>query len=182
MDLTNPSNWSVIFEQRLQATFLRQHGEGEGSLLVYEPIDPVSVSLGTPVGLVKLFSPTAKDSWFFGCYLNAFLQIANQKTRVFSQKCSLRSSTPIYIPNYGVVPYEIEFRIPKWIDDITIVLYQFTDQSGRYVEASQQAIMSAIEVVEQRELELQTQLLTIERQVETVIDLTGTRDFTINVE
>jgi hypothetical protein len=182
MDLTNPANWSVIYEQRLQAMFLTQHGEGNGSVLVYEPIGSKVSSIATPVGLVKCYSPTAMETWYTGCYFNAYLNIANQKTRVFNKKCSLKGATPIFLPQYNVVPYEVEFYIPKWIDDITIVLYQYTDQSGKYDQINQQAIYSAIEVIEQRQNEIKNTLGTVSQQLEFVVNRDVPKNYDVDIQ
>ena len=148
--LSNPNNWSLIFSINLQAHLAAQHGSGPGSVLIFDPIPPVQATLATPVGLVRCTSSTANPKWFVGCWANVFQQFAGQRTRIFSRKCSLKSATFLELPNFGQFPYEIEFSIPNWMEDLSIELWQFTEASGRYIPVEDQVIYSAVEILDQR--------------------------------
>ena len=150
MNLSNPNNWSLIFSTNLQANLAAQYGTGPGAVLIFDPIPSVQTSLGTPVGLVRCSSQTANPKWFLGCWLNAFQQFAGQKVRIFSKKCSLKTATFLELPNFGQFPYEIEFSIPDWMEDLRIELWQFTEASGRYIPVEDQVIFTAIEILDQR--------------------------------
>jgi hypothetical protein len=164
MDLTNNNNWSLIFSQSLRAKLKAQYGEGSGSVLIFDPIEPVFTTLATPVGLVKATSTTAHPRWYVGCWLNAFLALNGQRTKVFSQKCPLSSAAFIHLPSYGITPYEIEFSIPHWMEDLNIQLWQFTDQSGRYLPANDQVLLSTMDVVARLEAELDKKITQIVQQ------------------
>ena len=150
MDLSNPNNWSLVFSTNLQAHLAAQHGTGPGSVLIFDPIPPVQTSIASPVGLVRCTSRTANPKWFLGCWINVFLSFARQRTRVFSRKCSLKSATFLDLPNFEQFPYEVEFSIPEWMEDLSIELWQFTEASGRYIPVNEQVLYTAVEVLDQR--------------------------------
>jgi hypothetical protein len=163
MDLANASNWAKVYDSSLTARLTAQYGSGPGSILIFDPIPSVTTSLATPVAIVKCTSLTANPKWFTGSYFNAYQQLG-QRVIIFSKKCSLKSATLCLLPNYGIIPYEVEFTFPHWIEDIKIELWQFTDQSGQYLPVSDQVLFSAVEIVEQKVAEL-SQLRVLDVQI-----------------
>lgn len=161
MDLSNPNNWALIFSTNLQARLAAQYGTGPGSVLIFDPIPSIQATLASPIGLVKATSRTAHPKWWLACWLHAYQNFANQKTRIYTKKCGLKTATLCQLPNYGAesIPYEIEFSIPHWMEDLNLELWQFTDVSGRYLPVEEQVILSAVEVVEER---LRNRILNLE--------------------
>ena len=164
MDLANPGNWSKVFDQQFNAVQVAQHGTGPGSILVYDPIPPAVTSLAPPIGLVKCASSTADPKWWLGCWAGAYQRLNGQRTQIYRRKCSLQSGTLLSIPNLGIVPYEIEFAIPKWLDVIHIELWQFTEQSGRYLPVNDQVLLTTMDVVSQRQAEIEADIEEIKQQ------------------
>lgn len=154
MDLTNPANWSIVYQANLQGNLVAVHGEGVGAIKVYDPIPTQSTSLGSPVGLVKTSAPSdeIKPDWFTACWINAGIElIPGNPTNLLRKRCGLNQSTLIELPNVGKFPYQIKFQIPKWLISLQIQLWQFTDESGRYVPLEDSLVWTAVEVVEQRQ-------------------------------
>lgn len=152
MDLTNPSNWAVIFEgsAEIDSTNLYKNLRDRISSL-----KPMKFSLGSPICTISTTSNQVKPSWNTGCFLRASQLIGGVKTQVYSRRCILNKSTLINIPYFGVIPYEIELVFPYWIaGQMQVTARQFIDQSGRYLPVSDQVLYSAVEVVEQRVNEL----------------------------
>lgn len=53
---------------------------------------------------------------------------------------------------------------PYWLGDISLEVFQFTSQSGQYLSADEQVLLSAVEVVEMRQAELEQIIRQIQQQ------------------
>lgn len=173
MDLTNPNNWSQLGTWALRGNLKAKYGQGTGALEIYDPIpSPIKTSLGTPVGLVRTLAPEdeIKPNWYKACRFNAYLTFPNtvSKDRIFSRVCGLNQGTFLQLPDFGVYPYRIEIDIPDYLISLYVQLWQFTSESGRYDQTNQTAILSALEVVEERQAQMQKQLeFVVNRDVAT---------------
>lgn len=158
MDLGNPNDWAKIKTWSLKGNLVQQYGEGVGALQIYDPIPSQEAQLATPIGLIRTFAPESevKPNWFKACRVSAFLSFTNQlgKDTVYSKTCGLNRGTFLQLPDFGIYPYTLRLEIPKWIISLDIDLWQFTSESGKYDQANQTAILSAVEIVEQRTAEL----------------------------
>lgn len=158
MDLNNPNNWSRIANWNLRANLRAKYGEGKGALEVYDPIPDVWGTIATPIGLVRTYarSDEIKPTWFKACRINVYHSFSSQPgtDRIFSKACGLNQGTFLEIRDFENYPYRVQFQIPQWIINLDIELWQFTSESGKYDRSNQIAILSAVEVVEQRTAEL----------------------------
>lgn len=159
MDLGNPNNWSKINSWSLKGNLVQQYGSGVGALQVYDPLPSQESTISTPIGLIRTYAPISelKPKWFKACRISAYLQFTNQPNNdaVFTKVCGLNQGTYLQLPDFGIYPYKLKIEIPDRIINLDIDLWQFTSQSGQYQQANQAAILSAIEVIEQRTEELQ---------------------------
>ena len=161
MDLTNPANWSVVYQANLRGNLIAtygQPGDGAGQLQIYDPIPDQQATLATPVGLVRTFAPDdeIKSSWYTGCWFVGEIDlVSGVDTRLLKKQCALNKATIIELPNLGKFPYKVTFRIPPWLISLRIELWQFTDQSGKYVPLEDSVVWTAVEVVEQRTQDLE---------------------------
>lgn len=165
MDLSNPNNWSTVYSSNrvVIVTATRQWGGIE-----YLPLPDVETTLATPVGLLNLNSvyvnPSTKQKYYgVGCYLDAYLDLSGVRTKVASKKCIIHEGTFLSLPNFGVYPYKLVLSFPYWIQQIYVELKQFTDQSGRYLDQDESVLFTAVEVVEQRQQQIE-QLLKQQQQ------------------
>lgn len=152
MDLANASNWSVIYNQRLTSTPAPPTGR---SIYEYYPIQPVTIALASPICIVRIANNLPSEEYqHTACWLKAKLKLAEQDSIVLKRKCALDASTFISIPYFGVLPYTLLLEFHYWLRDLFVSVIQFTEASGRYDQGNQQAVLSAVEVVEQRTAEL----------------------------
>jgi hypothetical protein len=158
MDLGNPNNWAKIHTWNLRANLVAKYGEGIGALEVYEPIPDVWGAIASPIGLLRTYarSDEIKPNWFKACRLTAYLSFSPEAgtDSIFSKNCGLNQGTYLQLPDFGAYPYRVRLQVPDWIINLDIDLWQFTSESGKYDQSNQTAILSAIEVVEQRTNEL----------------------------
>ncbi len=158
MDLTNSNNWARVGSWNRRANLISKHGSGIGAVEFYDPIPPIYTSLATPIGLIKTTAPSneIKPNWFKACRANAYLNfVPGVRDRIFSKVCGLNQGTFLQLPNVGKFPYQLELVIPDYLISLYVELWQFTDSSGKYLPASEQVVLSAVEVVEQRQRELE---------------------------
>lgn len=156
MDISNPQNWSVIYSSSLRVNVTQRYNNGGYN---YDPLADIETSLATPIGLVSLsgsaiYKPTGKPQYGVGAWLDAYLPIAGQESKVYTKPCRLNTSTLLQLPNYGYFPYKLRLGFPYWVEQLDIVIRQFTDLSGRYLSQDESVLLSAVEVVEMRENEL----------------------------
>lgn len=177
MDLGNPNNWSKIQSWSLRGSLVQQYGSGVGALQVYDPIPSQESSIATPVGLLRTIAPLdeIKSKWFKACRISAYLAFTNQpvKDAIYSKVCGLNQGTFLQLPDFGIYPYQLKIEIPEWIISLDIDLWQFTSTSGSYDQANQSAILSAVEVVEQRTQELKT-------TIDFIANRDVVKDYTVN--
>ena len=167
MDISNPQNWSVIYSSSRRVTVTQTYNYGGYN---YEPLGDIETSIATPVGLVTLsssevYKPTGKPYFGVGAYLDAYLPIAGQESRVYTKHCAINTSTLLQIPNYGYFPYKLRLSFPYWIEQLDAVVRQFTDLSGRYLKQDESVLLSAVEVVEMREAELSQRIEQLAQQL-----------------
>ncbi len=164
MDLANSNNWSVIFEGNYTAPVIRTLNNGTQE---YNPLEPVHFELASPIAIVTTTTTeeNTKVGWYTACWASAYLKLASSDTKVFTKKCQLNDSVLLQLPFYGVLPYKLKLSFPWWLTAISIKVRQFTDQSGKYTPVHEQVLLSAIEVVEQRERELQQQVQQIQQKL-----------------
>lgn len=152
MDLSNPSNWSQIVNVEQRAVLNTYPNGGFQSRF----LEPFVGTLATPVCIAKISILDAPDSFpVFGGWLSFHVPLIGSLTRVTSRE--LYSQTPLLIrlPVLDIIPYTVQMNFSPKLSAVLFEIWQFTDQSGKYLESSQQAILSAVEVVEQRESELE---------------------------
>lgn len=160
MDLANPQNWSIVFSVNKRA---QPNVVTNADKLGYFPLTDEETTLATPIGLVSLSTTeihknSGKPYHGTGAWLNVFLPIAGVESRVYKRTCPINTSILIQLPNYGVFPYKLKFSFSYWFEQIEIVVRQFTDQSGRYLDQDEAVLFSAIEVAEQRDAEMARQI------------------------
>lgn len=168
MDLLNPTNWVRVASWDLRVANLFYTASGKPRLRKgYTDIQPVETTLATPVGLIKTTAPETElqPNWDTACWFSAYLPLRpGSMDRVYRETCSLNEGTYLHLPNFGVFPYHVKIAVPWYLPSLKIELWQFTDQSGKYLQSSQQAVLSAIEVVEQRNVELSSQIEQLRQQ------------------
>ncbi|HEY9672745.1 MAG TPA: hypothetical protein V6D11_14970 [Waterburya sp.] len=164
MDISNPQNWNLIFNSNRSVQITATYNYGGYN---YVPLGDLECTIATPVALVTLLSDrlnknTGKPYFGVGAYVDAYLPIAGQESKVFSKSCPINTSTLLQIPNYGYFPYKLKLSFPYWIEQLSVTIRQYTDFSGRYLNQDESILLSAVEVVEMREAELarQVELLT----------------------
>lgn len=160
MDLSNASNWALIHSSSVAVTkTIRWRG------YEYPPLPDVELSLATPVCIVKTQSFSALEEKGLGAWMFVFLDLAGQLTRITKRICYLNASTFVTLPNFGVVPYKVKFVFPYKLEDMNLDVWQFVDESGRYLDQDESVLYTATEIVEQRQRELQQQISQIQQQL-----------------
>ena len=100
-----------------------------GSHTVYGWNDPetfmFAVQLSKPVIKIECHSATAKPQWVLGGWvcrvLSDDLVPESQEHKVF-----LEQETAIYFLPIADFPlYRVRYRIPKWIEDVTVTLWEY---------------------------------------------------------
>lgn len=170
MDLANVNNWSIVLDVHKVATRTPRPIGGYR----YSPIENVSFTLASPICLIDCrttypneIEAISGEDEALGCILTAYLKIKNAKSKIHFQYCGLNVHTYVSIPYFGVLPYEIRLSFPCRLENVDVIAWQYTDQSGKYDPANQSAILSAIEVVEQRANEIANkveQIIVLESQ------------------
>jgi hypothetical protein len=127
LDLTNPNNWFVVKQETVRANITAQGGSGIGSVIFFDPIPPISFSVGSPIVSLSVsiddLSPNAK--WVRAGWFSAFLNLPTGKNRVLNRKIYLFNSNIYHIPYYGVLPYQVEIALPKYFDHANYICSQF---------------------------------------------------------
>lgn len=127
MDLTNPNNWFVVKQGTVRANVTAQGGTGPGAVIYFDPIPPITFSVGSPIVSLSVsiddLAPEAE--WVSAGWFSAFLDLPTGKSRVLNRKIYLFNSNIYHIPYYGVLPYRVEITLPKYFDHANYVCSQF---------------------------------------------------------
>lgn len=100
-----------------------------GAHTVYSWNDPetfmYAVQLSKPVIKIQCQSASANPSWKVGGWVSRVLSDdlvpESQEYKVF-----LKQETAIYFPPISdFLLYRVRYRIPKWIEDVTVTLWEY---------------------------------------------------------
>ena len=168
MDLSNASNWNQVANFSQRAKILQTYPNGGYQS---EFLKPFATTLATPVCIAKI-SPLDPEPYpLFAGWINFYLPLAGENTRITGRRLFLNKPLLIQIQSLGIVPYSVEVDFAPKLTNVLFELWQFTDQAGRYLSSSQQALFSAVEVVEQREEELRELVLKLQPQGDRILNL-----------
>lgn len=157
MDLGNSSNWNTVYSSNRVGSIISSDIYGR---VVYHMLSDVETTLATPIGIINLTSnyvhPRTKQKYYgIGCYLDAFLTLAGNETKIYSRRCPIHTATLLELPNLGIYPYKLKLSFPYWIQQIFVEVKQFVDQSGRYLDQDESVLYTAVEIVEQQQQALE---------------------------
>jgi hypothetical protein len=161
MDIFNANNWHVLNEGTFSVQYLDQNS--------WYKIKPILIVASSPVISVKIDTSKRKSTWHTGAWLQPLIDMPHGRVKLTSKplRCELGKWELFNVPYYGRLPYFLEITFPYWLESVNSTVLQFIDQSGQYLSSTQQAILSAVEVVEQRENELSQQLEQIRQKLGT---------------
>lgn len=134
LQLSDGRNWNLILSQSRAVTYYPDRVLS-GSLYEYDPIQPIYVSPQSHLLLVGTRSESALPYWFLGARASQFLYVSPLGTSYDvsgiqaeeSKKVGLNQITLIKFQDYGVSPYVLELKIPHWIEDIQIDVWEYSN-------------------------------------------------------
>lgn len=113
MDLSSPTNWSLIYEKTISSSNLN-------NFLIP---DTFSSSI---IG-VYISTSASKPTWHTGGYINQLVQtnlIDSTNWNSFSQRLSLGGNIVIFPVSFTV--YQLQFSFPAWFSNAFISVWAYT--------------------------------------------------------
>jgi hypothetical protein len=131
MDLGNQANWALVLSGTKKIRIVHQ----DAGSISYIPLPEIKAALSSSVVKVSLRSESAKPSWFLGAWAN-FYCFAHTGFTLLSQGqriCRLNDDNLfIFDQPTEQIPYSIALQFPKYLEDVTFEIWEYTDNSGRY--------------------------------------------------
>ena len=157
MDLSNSQNWLLVTVQGKAVTDVSTHPIYKRK---YIPLEPSEIQVTSPVLQIYLDSEDALPNWRNAGWANLFVQMNGRSTRVGHQVLILRETNFLNFPYFGeeLVPFLLRIDFPWWIKDITFQVWEFQDNSGRYVQSG---VAQALADLEERMLGETVQLSSV---------------------
>lgn len=129
-DLAIRGNWELTFTERRIAT---QKTTPTAGRYFHNPIPPIYTSPNSRVLLVGTSSQYAKPNWFLGARVSQFLYVSPSPTPDLisgvqtsrTERAGLNRLTLIKFEDYGVYPYVLELKIPFWLEDIYVEIWEY---------------------------------------------------------
>lgn len=137
-DIQNSLNWDIA----LRKTYQGRVPVAAGELQPYRspPIPPITISVDSYILAIGASSTTAKPHWKLAAWVAPRLLFSPSSTSEFiaavqseqSQKVSLNQLTLIQFVDFGIKPYLLEIRIPRWHTEMYLEVWKY---SGEVVAA-----------------------------------------------
>lgn len=154
LQLGNSANWEQLYSTSVNAVSL-----GAGSAFAPIPKITVPVLISSHIIVVSVTSSAAKDSWYFGGLISQKINLGltvgglPDSDGVQKSKLYLNRLTLLIFPRL-TSSYSVEFEIPKWFRQVSIILWQYIGQ----VEDSTELML----------LSLQNDLSRIESKIDSI--------------
>lgn len=135
MDLSNPQNWLLVTDQIKTIRVINQ------TLYL---LDFTDVQVTSPVLMVALDSYSAKPHWRRGGYATLFGQVNGRQSRIGDREfCELFQNNYLKFPYLGeeVIPFTLRIDYPSYLKDISVQVWQYIDQSGKYISPELEPIL-----------------------------------------
>ncbi|MEH1978020.1 MAG: hypothetical protein V7L27_01700 [Nostoc sp.] len=126
LQLGNSANWDLFYSTTVQAV-ISSNGES------YTPIPTITVPtlLESHIIATSVSCFSSKPTWYFGGFINQRINLgltvgglpdsdAVQKRRLYLNRLTL-----IIFPKL-VDSYAVTFDVPKWFQDVTLTLFEYT--------------------------------------------------------
>lgn len=115
------------------------------SPLYFIPIPDKFFATNSNIIQVGIGSINSKPSWWLGAHVGIELFVPPSSTSQFSQwveikavPCQLGKLTLIEFPRYSPIPYRVNFRFPRWLQDVYVEVWNYDTDSLQDDSYSQQ--------------------------------------------
>jgi hypothetical protein len=135
MDLSNQNNWLLITDQIKVVTDVSAHPDYDRR---YLPLESTELQVTSPIIMISLNSFDIRSRWRTGAWATLFAQVNGRLARIGERKfCELYQDNYLSFSYLGqdAIPFLLRIDYPWWIKDISLKVWQYIDQSGRYLSA-----------------------------------------------
>lgn len=133
-DIQNSLNWDLA----LRKTYQSRIPVAEGELQPYRPppIPPITITVDSYILAIGAKSSTAKPSWYLAASVAPRLLFSPSSTSEFiaavqseqPQKVFLERLTLIQFIDFGIKPYLLEIRIPRWHQEMYLEVWKYSGE------------------------------------------------------
>lgn len=130
VDLNNPDNWSMVYNQTTVA--------GRLSTTEYYPIIPfdLPILITSPLLFISVENIDAKPWWYLGCRLQQRISTALSPGDVIGRYAKVPINRPslFRFPMYAA-QYSLRCEIPPWFDRMKIAIWEYSGVVGDSTES-----------------------------------------------
>jgi hypothetical protein len=141
MELANSQNWNLLTSQTLAITKILDIP----GFLEYYPIPPLEIRTASTVLMVDAASSKIKPTWHTAGWASYYSSINNAMVRVKTIRYTLNDPTLLVFPRYQeVFPCSLVLETPKWIEEISLTLWEYIDRKGNYFTSEVETLAARI--------------------------------------
>lgn len=134
------TNWRLILSESRTVVYKNNTRPGDKEY-DYTPIPPFYATPNSYALLIGVRSENARQHWFLGARVSQYLYISpSPNNNLMSgvqtsdvKKIGLGRLTLLEFSNYNILPYVLEIKIPYWLEDVYIEVWE---HSQAFVESS----------------------------------------------
>lgn len=134
--INDPLNWDLVKRQTYNATMITENS--------YIPIPPISIVAESHLMMFGFRNDLGKSTWRYAATVEMKLLTLPSSTSefmasvaAFKQGCNLRELTLVKFPNYGMLPFLVEIRVPKWHKQMFLEAWRY---SGDEIDIPSQSL------------------------------------------
>ncbi len=124
MDLTNTNKWSLAYSGLKQITDVQPYA----SIVFFNPIPELRVSLSSPIVSVFLRSESASPNWNLGAWASLYTPGRKGSYVLDGERrfCRLNNeSQHRFIPSTELLPYALSLQFPQYLEDVFIEVWEY---------------------------------------------------------
>ncbi|PIG94590.1 hypothetical protein [Gloeocapsopsis sp. IPPAS B-1203] len=154
-DLQDRLNWDIVLRKTYEAKSDRAEAPR-----TYDPIPPITTTVDSYTLAIGASSSTAKQTWYLAARVAPQLLLTPSTTSNFvalvqsedPKRIALNRLNLIRFTDFGIKPYVVEIRIPKWFTQMYIEVWKYsgTDVSNTDLASQLQDVRSRIIRIENK--------------------------------
>jgi hypothetical protein len=126
--ISDPLNWDLVQRQTYYATPNSALSSG------FVPIPTITVAVNSYTLLIGAASSKALSHWWLAAYVTSRLLFSPSSTSEFpaairsgsGRKIGLAGLNLVQFPNFGLLPYLLEIRIPPWHEEMMLEIWKYS--------------------------------------------------------